>query len=185
MAAGRVTFEQMEKHLESSGGVPGPAESHGALCGMLCSLGSLDGSVWAQRLFPELEQGQALQELLQRLYVETLAGLKGDELLFIPLLPDESRPVALRIDALGQWCYGFLFGLSHGGAQRLERLSPDGREFLHDVTEMSHAASYELEESEQDERSYMELVEYLRAGVLLLEAELADGRPGAPEGTLH
>ncbi len=182
---GSVTFEQVEQHLDGRGGAPGPAESHGALCGALCSLGSLDGRGWVRRLFPELEPGEGLQELLRQLYAETLAGLKGEDLRFSPLLPDESRPVEQRIEALGQWCHGFLFGLSHGGARRLERLSADGREFLHDVTEMSSVASYQLEESEQDERSYTELVEYLRTGVLLLEAELAGGRPGAPEGTLH
>jgi len=50
---------------------------------------------------------------------------------------------------------------------------------------MGQVDSYRLDGSEQDERSYAELVEYLRTAVLLLHAEMLSRRQPVQRETLH
>ncbi len=167
-------------------GDPGIAESHGALSGMLCSVGELpEGAEWFQRVFPEVRLEREQADVMVRLYRETRAELVDECFAFSPLLPDDSRPIEQRVEALGEWCQGFMLGLSVGGLPQMEQLSADAQEILRDLAEMGQVDSYQLEGSEQDERSYTELVEYLRTGVLLLHTEMLTRRQPTTGETLH
>ena len=87
--------------------------------------------------------------------------------------------------ALGEWCQGFLSGLTLGGISDFDKLGTDAREVVEDLVEIARAGtSYHLEGSEEDEQAYAELMEYLRVGVLLINEELQPLK-SAPEPTHH
>ncbi len=182
----RLTFEALEEQMAFLSGEPGVAESHGALSGLLCSVGELPSETeWFQQAFPDARLDQEQADALAQLHRETKADLADERFVFSPLLPDDSHPIEQRIEALGKWCQGFMLGLSVGGLPQTEQLSTDVQEILRDVAEMGQVDSYQLEGGEQDERSYTELVEYLRTGVLLIHTEMLSRRQPTTGETLH
>ncbi len=186
MGIDKSTFEQIEEKLALLNGQPGVAETHGMLCGLLCSSDcSSDRDVWLRQLFPDTAPGAETKRFFQKLYVKIKSDLNDSCFTFFPLLPDDGQSIGLRISALGEWCQGFVLGLSLGGLQQTEQFSAEVQEVLRDLAEMSQADSYQLDGDEQDERSYMELVEYLRTAVLLLHAELGIRRKTVSGNQLH
>ncbi len=182
----RPIFDRIEEKLALLAGQPGVSESHGTLCGLLCAgHASLEETDWLRQLFPDVEPGAEMEAVFDELYRKTNSELNDGGFTFSPLLPDDGRSIELRIASLGEWCQGFLLGLTLGGLRQTQQLSAEAREILQDLTEMGQAGSYQLEGDEQDERSYMELVEYLRAGVLLLHDELGASRRPANGDRLH
>jgi uncharacterized protein YgfB (UPF0149 family) len=176
-------LEQLETEMRAS-------ECHGALSGLFCGRGQLDKDEWLAFIAPGVDP----QDLLLR---ESLAALGmlhditrqqlNDNLLdFHPLLPEDDASIDDRIDSLAQWCQGFLLGLSAGGVTQVEALPGEGGEFLRDLLDIARADSYELEDDEQDEQSYFQLLEYVRTGVLLLNEEMHPSKaPPRSEATLH
>lgn len=148
------------------------AESHGMLCGMLCSPEPFDADAWLRHLLgysptqrmEELPQTSALLNMMEA----TLHGLEAEDYALELLLPAEEEPLAARADALGAWCRGFLsgFGLHGAGAN----LNAEGREFLRDLYKISQVASNEASD-EEGERAFIEVVEYTRMGAMMLHEE--------------
>lgn len=150
----------------------GASELHGSLSGYLCGGGSAGAPalLTALELEGEAPTDDAGQHLLNELYAETRVQLEDPELGFEPLLPEDSRPLAERGDALVEWCRGFLGGLGLGGQAGQRGLSAEGKEILHDLDAI--AASHFSYDDADDEASLTEVFEFVRIGVLLLYAEL-------------
>ena len=117
---------------------------------------------------------QESMALLRRLGRETEEQLADPGLAFRPLLPDDMEPLDVRVEALGEWCEGFLLGVGLGGVARQGELSANVQEILRDLQEISKV-SWDVEADEDAEASYVELVEYVRVGVMLMREELAQG----------
>lgn len=101
--------------------------------------------------------------------------LTGTEMAVVLLLPSDDAPLAERAAALGQWCQGFLGGF--GLTAREGALSGEAVEVLQDLASIAQVQSA-LEDSDDGESDYMEVMEYLRVAPLLLFAECA--KPAAP-----
>jgi uncharacterized protein YgfB (UPF0149 family) len=99
---------------------------------------------------------------------------------FQPLLPDDEEPLAVRGEALGAWCQGFLYGFGAAGTANRSALPESVSEFLADLARISQAGDVGSEAEEAEEAAYAELVEFLRAGVQLVYDELAALRAGRP-----
>jgi uncharacterized protein YgfB (UPF0149 family) len=82
------------------------------------------------------------------------------------LLPDDEAPLQLRADAVNEWCLGFAFGLQN---QRYQHalLTGDGAQALADITKISEM-DFGIIECEEEEQSYMEIVEFVRMAVLTI-----------------
>lgn len=157
-----------------------PAELHGQLCGLLCSRPDLQLEQWLAESVPALisarRRGDALAaeaaSLLERLFLDTEAGIRDRELGFRLFLSADTENLAQRLDELADWCTGFLLGLAMGGIKEYKGLPGDIPELMEDLVEISRAGSYELQDEEEDENAYMELIEYVRMGVMLVRMEL-------------
>lgn len=155
-------LEDLLKHL----GVPvGASECHGFVCAQLCMNTGADVSSWRQCLGGEGEQFEAT---LARISQATAKELEATDFSFDLMLPSEEATVAVRADALAQWCRGFLFGLGSSGLTEAG-LTGECRELVEDMERISRARS-ELEEGE--EFALMELIEYVRIGALSVYHEL-------------
>ena len=171
-----------------------PGEVHGTLCGLLCANGNAEVDVWQQALWPNRPDGDLLaaeaQEVFKQTHAITRRQLNDPACEFQMLLPDDNDSLDMRVNALGDWCQGYLIGLSLGGITDFAPLPEDAREITKDLLEIARAGtSYELEGSEEDENAYAELVEYLRVGVLLINEELQPTQAPPvdiePDVTLH
>lgn len=164
------------------------AEFHGQLCGLLCTHDKLQLDDWLRLSLPEHDAttlpGES-HELFQAVLINGQTGLSSQDFGFQLLLPDDTVGLAARVEALGNWCQGFLLGISHAGVSDIQSLPGELSEIVKDFLNISQAESFELADEEQDEAAYMELVEYVRVGVQLFHEEMR-GQPQVemvPPGT--
>jgi len=168
-----------------------PAEVHGQLCGLLCSLPECSPGQWLENALPELvdakQEGNALagetEALLKQLYADTEAGIQDRELGFQLFLSADAADLNQRLTELGEWCSGFLLGLAMGGIKEYKGLPGDIPELMQDMVEISRAGSFELQDEEEDETAYVELIEYVRMGVMLVRMELHHLHAGSDDGS--
>ncbi len=120
--------------------------------------------------------------VLEQLITVTHKNLVDPDLGFELLLPDEESLIADRLLALSEWCQGYLFGLGLAGVSDDGNLSSDINEMLQDLVHISHLDINEKAESEENEKDYVELVEYVRIGVLYLQEEYSAVKNDLPAG---
>ncbi len=152
------------------------SESHGTLCGMSCVSAKVELSSWLEQIFEEFDLNNMLikeaAQLLVGLYNDTQLQLSDTNADFRLLLPDDEDSLAQRTEALAAWCQGFTFGLAAGGLKKDQKLPVDTAELISDMVEIARAGHDLQDESDVDEDAYMQVYEYVRMGVLLINEEL-------------
>jgi uncharacterized protein YgfB (UPF0149 family) len=170
-----VDYQHLTQALERLQIAADAAECQGAASAVICLTGGDGLASWISDHFPELDAGVAegnalaneAREMIVELYQTTLAQLGQGNFDYALLMPGDEESLYLRTDALGHWCQGFLLGLRYVGVADTTRFSGELAEILQDITEISQVTSEALENTEEEEQSYTELVEYLRVGVML------------------
>lgn len=170
--------------LANSGHPVSPAELHGLLLGRSCAGAGFDIDAWlvdAAELLGAAPQDNVRQALLG--LQEMVKGeLCGDDVTVVLLLPSDDAPLGERAAAIGQWCQGFLGGF--GLTARESALSAEAMEVLQDLSAIAQVQNA-LEESEDGENDYMEVMEYLRVAPLLLFSECTKPVAAAAKPSLH
>jgi uncharacterized protein YgfB (UPF0149 family) len=176
-----VTFPEVVRVLERSGSSVSAAEGHGCLCGALCTTAEYPLERWLEEIVPdeESETDESGVSALRLLFTDTVRALRGDEMEFEPLIPDDEAALENRAAALAQWCQGFLYGFGTGQPVKPQQLPANVSEILKDLTHIGRAAVDVGESGEEEEQAYAEIVEYVRVGVQLIHDELADARASA------
>jgi len=171
-------FDDVARALAAAGSALHAAEAHGCLCGAACVRRDYGLAEWLDEVFPD---GAARDDsVLETLRARTTAALAGAQMEFEPLLPDDEHELAVRVEALGAWCQGFLYGFGAAGTAGRAQLPDDVAEVLSDLTQFSRAGAIGSESAEIEEDAYIELVEFVRAAVQLVYEELATLRAGQP-----
>jgi uncharacterized protein YgfB (UPF0149 family) len=170
--------------LASTGKPVSPAELHGLLLGRSCAGAGFEADAWIADAVELLgaEPADNVRQALIGLQEMVKGELGGSDVTVVLLLPGDDAPLGERAKALGQWCQGFLdgFGMILGNAA----LSAEAMEVLQDLSAIAQVQSA-LEESEDGESDYMEVMEYLRVAPLLLFAECGKPAAPAPKPSLH
>jgi len=171
----QVTFREVASVLEGAGSQVVAAEGHGCLCGALCTSPDYSLERWLEELVAVDEGAADIEpdDALRLLFADTQRALRGDEMEFEPLLPDDDEPLERRATALSQWCQGFLYGFGTGKPTRAEDLNGQVNEVLRDLSHIAAASVDVGAAGEDEEEAYAEVVEYLRVGVQLVHDELA------------
>ncbi|MFJ2283086.1 YecA family protein [Pseudomonas sp. NPDC087803] len=185
MTIANSPYQAFATLLTASGHNVSPAELHGLLLGRSCAGAGFDNEGWL------IDAAELLEGDIQDNVRNALIGLQemvkgeltGDDVTVVLLLPTDDAPLADRAAALGQWCQGFLSGF--GLTRRAYALSTEANEVLQDLAAISQVQDA-LEESDDGENDYMEVMEYLRVAPLLLfsETRKADVPPAA-KPSLH
>jgi len=183
----RPNFKDLQQALEKADAEMLAAESHGSLCGICCAGGKPDLQNWLNQVFDELDLNDMLvkeaSQLLVGLFNNTQQQLNDSDADFQMLLPEDEMTLAERTRALAQWCHGFSYGLVTGGLKEDTVLPADTKELIQDIVEIARAGHDPAAEDEVDEEAYMQLYEYVRMGVLLINEELQPIE--AASGTIH
>lgn len=157
-----------------------PAELHGLLCGLLCTNINLDRDLWLQyareALVDDGKFSPITDKLLRQLFDEGIAQIDNLDEPITPVLPDDDTPLRQRVNALGGWCQGLLYGLGLGEIGRGTPLSEESQEFLKDVADIAQISFDTDEGDEADENAYAEVVEYLRVGLLMIQQDIEQDR---------
>ena len=170
--------------LASSGTPVSPAELHGLLLGRSCAGAGFDPEAWLQDVGELLgaEPADNVRQALIGLQEMVKGELSGHDVTLVLLLPGDDIALGELAKALGQWCQGFLdgFGMILGNAA----LSAEAMEVLQDLSAIAQIQGG-LEESEDGEGDYMEVMEYLRVAPLLLFAECGKADAPVAKPSLH
>ncbi|MDH4570392.1 YecA family protein [Pseudomonas sp. BN414] len=184
MSSSNSPYNAFAALLASTGQPVSPAELHGMLLGRSCAGAGFEPEPWledAAELLGSAPQDNLRQALIG-LQEMVKSELTGTEMAVVLLLPSDDAPLAERATALGQWCQGFLGGF--GLTAREGALSGEAVEVLQDLASIAQVQSA-LEDSDDGESDYMEVMEYLRVAPLLLFAECAKPAAPAAKPSLH
>ena len=173
----QVTFPEITRVLRDLQSSVPAAESHGCLCGALCTTAQYSVERWLDELVAQPDDpADDRRGPLSLLFTDTVRALRGDEMEFELLLPDDDSALEDRAVALSQWCQGFLYGFGSGDPVDAQQLPPDVDEVLRDLTHIGRATVESRDGSEEEEQAYAQIVEYVRVGVQLIHDELIDVR---------
>jgi len=173
----RYDYQQITEILRQIGLGNEAAESHGVLCGLLCTNGEGAQARWSTHIMSQVGEKEglspaALQALLSPIVQECQQQLTSTECDFQPVIPQDPTSVSEKTVALAHWAQGFLVGMSFGGVKDLKELPENAMEILLDFTKIAQAGKYDIDGTEEDDVAFTEIFEYLRAGVLLVYQEL-------------
>jgi uncharacterized protein YgfB (UPF0149 family) len=170
--------------LRRAGVLGDAAEIHGSLCAVLSISGDSGANAWCRDSLQDVDvenaQAPAARSALQELESGTWAALNGSDMEFTLLLPDDEAELADRVEALAGWCQGFLYGVSLAGLTASAGTSAMGAEHLdeliRDLAEIARAGLGSDDDAAEADFAYVELVEFIRAGVQLVFEELENFR---------
>lgn len=112
---------------------------------------------------------------LERLAQDLKVQLSDPNLKIYLLLPDDDNNLSYRVEMLPSLCRGLLFGLALAGIKQNSTLPRNPLEFIVDLSEIAKIGVDEISD-EANERAYAQVVECIRAGVLILQEELPSAR---------
>ncbi|MEZ5535664.1 MAG: UPF0149 family protein [Thiolinea sp.] len=162
------------------------SEVHGIQCAVLGINQDYDKKALQSHLVKGDPQDFHFQEtikLLGELHEFSRQQLNSGDLQFELLLPDDQDELANRLLALQKWCQGFAFGLALSGLGSMNDLPEDSREWVQDVIKIGASGEFDLEDEEASEQALLDLNEFLRVGMLMMNEEVQPlrGMPVAPE----
>ena len=145
------------------------AEAHGMAIGMLSVNEQAGYESWLTELLGNNESlSEENKSILVKLFEETRRLFFSEDFEFGLFLPEVDMPLSLQVQALTDWCRGFLLGV---GSKPASNYSRDALEILRDIAEFTKLDTDV--EGEEDENDFVEITEYLRSAVLLLRDDLA------------
>jgi yecA family protein len=155
-------FDQLNDLLQRLGALQTAAELHGFLVGQLAGGKRFSRGEW---LRTAAEQGDLSQnpdevegDVIFATYQHTLAALTRSDMGFQPLQPEDDAPLNDRVDALGQWCQGFLLGLGLSG---VDTSAEELNETLRDLAAIAQVGADDSN-GEDSENDLFAIGEYVR-----------------------
>ncbi len=160
-------FDEFANFLLQEGTFHPPSELQGLFTGFFIAGGQSVSSIAQDiQIFLELEH-IADTTKLEALAKKVSVKLLGEALDYEIALPDDEQPLAVRMKAAAAWCEGFLAGFS---LQPMEQkaLPPLISEALNDYAAIAQVDVEHIEEDEDSEKDYAEIVEFLRLSAMSL-----------------
>ncbi len=171
-----IPFDDLADLLLPMGSLNSPSELHGWLCGKLCGGARLEEADWLDQAWEFLDvvggASTEAREAVAHLYVTTLAQFDDEQFGLQLLLPDDETDLDQRVQALGQWCHGFLSGFGSAGIDGESQFSANAADALRDLAAIVQAGLGDEDADEDDaEGDFIEIAEYVRMATLSLHAD--------------
>jgi uncharacterized protein YgfB (UPF0149 family) len=168
----QLYFPSLEANKSSGDGPVSTSELQGALCGLLCLDSQANRMSWHKNLFDDIHPDEDELLDLTALFDDTVQALNSLDFDFQLSLPEDAAPIASRLTAMSDWCQGLIYGLGISGLTDDTELSADSQEYIADVIKIGQISHEDIEESDEEDNNFEELVEYLRMGLFLIYGEL-------------
>ncbi|MEO0442707.1 MAG: UPF0149 family protein [Pseudomonadota bacterium] len=170
-------FDELCDLLMPLGAVNSPAELHGLLCGKLCGGMVIDSKQWLAIAWDFLNitdyPGDDARDQVTQVYLATEKKLNSGDYNLQPFLPDDDSEMEQRLQALSQWCHGFLTGFGSAGIDPNQQFSGDHADALRDLAAIVQVDldKEEGRDQEQQEADFADLVEYVRMAAMSIYEE--------------
>ena len=172
MSNNNVSFDDLNDTLIKFDSMTEASEAHGTLCGMICISGQANINQWLSLIFENQDPNdlslQSTKQVLTNLYTETLEKFTNSNYDLDIFTHDDNISLDVRIEDLGYWCQGFLYGLSLSGLTDINKLPEEASEILQDMSDISKAGYSTEDSDEENENAFAEIIEYIRVGVYVV-----------------
>jgi uncharacterized protein YgfB (UPF0149 family) len=189
-------FDWLANVFNRQGAINHPSELHGLLIGEITGGIQRTANDFLTQVLEHMgvhelnveAQANVVEDLLA-FYSRVCEGIDKDSSSFALMLPDDDYELSERLEALVLWARGFLEGVSISASERLNSAPKDLQEILQDLVEICQLDT-RIDPSEEGEREFFEVSEYVRIGVLNLYAEfnqpdIEENDDSKDEPTLH
>lgn len=169
-----ISYTKLESTLSKLGAQLNAAETHGLMTGLLTITSPQKHEAWRSVLLENLDcstPSQVQWKIFSNTGSQIMHDFTEQNFAFNLLLPSDDQPLQERADALVLWCRGYLSGLGLIGITQEHLANNVVKELVDDLSQIAHI-QMETDSSEEDENSYMELVEYVRVAVQNIQVEL-------------
>jgi len=176
-----MDYDQIKEALSPFPELESPSFIHGMLIGLICGDNDIEEAVWIKKIIEEAQIKKVKESFLVALhamYQDTNNGLNGSGFELVLCLPDDEDDVIGRAAMLGHLCEGVLYGLGLVGRLQdaEESISKDVRELINDFGDIAQidieALAQAKEIGDAEESDLMQLVEFVRIGVMMINEEL-------------
>lgn len=172
----QIDYQRVTDSLTTSELSPSAAEVQGIFCGLLCAGDPEPEETWLSELLSRPPQEDLLAQEARRPLL-TLAACTREQLEseapgLSLLMPSDELPLAERATAVYDWSRGFLFGLALAGLKESD-LSKDARDVFGDFAALTQMDLDNLDDSEDNEQSLIEVMEFMRVAAMLIYEERA------------
>jgi len=169
-------YQEVSEILGPTSQLMTPAEAHGLIAGIICAgLENLEDDAWEEAGFFSMgnhDLSSEQQDILRQLYLVTKEKITHMEFDFQLFLPADDASLKERAKAFGTWCQGFLSGFGLAGGQLDEKKHFDAIEAINKIGEAALIDYENLNVSEDDEKAFMEVTEYVRMAVLVIFSDM-------------
>ncbi len=182
-----LNYDELNNLLKMTDSDSCAADCHGFLCGHICVSDFPDRGAWEDYLDLKSEDDRLVENCfddIDVLVAEIIALLESPELQFHPLLPDDDAPLSDRVEALSEWCHGFLNGFGMGQDVGRSLNDEEGRELIENFTRICQLQADENPD-ESDEKALFELVEYVRMGAMFIYGQFNHPAKGQGSEVYH
>ncbi len=165
-------YETLEHRLFAASTPFSPAYIHGMMVAMLCVSSRSTDKTWTylQAEMPTMAEQSTTNKLFEALFRLTTNQLQDPDKGVVIMLPIDGEPLSHRLEALSSWCEGFLDGVTLENVSSSLSQLPLVTEVLSDLQNIKDI-SFDARETEENEKNYAEIVEFIRVGLLLVYAE--------------
>ena len=174
MTSLKDTFDELQFALKQEGAAMGASELHGVLTAHAAKSGYDEfGAQLAINAWLDIESPSA--DLRQR--VKTMAEATRDQVApyaeydLAIVLPSEDAPLNEQLFELTCWCAGFLSGLGETEGLIEQLKQTEVGELVDDLLMIARTGS-EIADGEENERDFVEVLEFVRIAALNIAAEL-------------
>lgn len=175
-----IPYQPFAEHLKKLQVLASPSELQAHATGMLCVNQAMNYKMWSNWVINEYcvdgQSGEGLDMVLSAVFDFTKDMLNKDDYSFTLLLPEDEPSMSARLAVLSDWVTTFLSALGLAGYSGKEHVSKEVVEFVEDLDKIARVEQT-AEDTEGEELDLMEIVEYVRTGVMMLSAELNQLKP--------
>ncbi|WP_223787913.1 UPF0149 family protein [Marinicella meishanensis] len=169
-----IPYQPFADHLQSIGVLASPSELHAQASAALCVNQDTPYESWREQMLQEYcvehPEDDQFNQIMSAVFEYAKEQLQKDNFSYQLLLPQDNTALADRVAVLAEWVSTFLAGLGTAGMIEAS-LSNAGQEFLQDMTQIARI-DQDVEEVSGEELDFMEIIEYVRTGVMVLFAEI-------------
>ena len=176
-----MEFDHIKDVLTPFPELESPSFIQGMLIGLICGDNDIEETVWIKKLIEEAQITKVKESFLialHEMFQETNKGLNGSGFELVLCLPDEEDDVVARAAMLGHLCEGVLYGLGLVGRLQdaEESISKEVSELINDFGDIAQIDIEALAQAkglgDAEESDLMQLVEFVRIGVMMINEEL-------------
>ena len=169
-------FEDVAEALKIMQALTTASEAHGLLCALFSFGAEVKFTAWSDSLMTKsIEEGDVVAasalKTMKKLYDYTKAQFDEKSLSFDLFIPGDDELLRYRAEALTYWIRGFLSGVGLFGLDYENSKDKEVKEAVNDLMKISYMDYKNLTDDEDSENDFIELLEYTKVAVLLIDSE--------------